>query len=104
MATVQLKKSFYFIMCVLPVTGHLQLLTHDTTKTVINETDCYCNGTNLRMMVDERFLDHWLKFNFHHSTRHLSETAENLATHTNDHDLQASIARDCVHANEQAVH
>ena len=50
-----------------------------TEEAAVNETDCNCNGTNLTMIVDGHFLHNWLKFNSHHSIRHLSEEAGNLS-------------------------
>ena len=42
-----------------------------TEESAVNETACDCSGTNLAMMVDGNFLHKWLKFNAHHSIRHL---------------------------------
>ena len=108
MAIVELKKLFNFKIRILCVSSCLQLLLTTSAmplpanETAINETDCYCNGTNLTMMVDKHFLHHWLKFNGHHSIRHLSEAAENLATDTNA--LQVSIGIVCSYANEQVIY
>ena len=108
MAIVELKKLFNFKICILCVSSCLQLLLTTSAmplpanETAINETDCYCNGTNLTMMVDKHFLHKWLKYNGHHSIRHLSEAAENLATDTNA--LQVSIGIVCSYANEQVIY
>ena len=82
---------FYYTPFVMLLTICLQLfaattraapLPQVTDKTAISETDCSCNRTNLTMMVDGHFLHKWLKFNTHHSIRHLSEAAGNLADNT----------------------
>ena len=94
MATIKVEKLFYFVLCTLCVTSCLKLLTTAKAKpllaneTVVNETNCYCNGTNLTMKVDRHFLHKWLKFNTKHSIRHLSEAAGNLMGDTNN--LQVS--------------
>ena len=94
MATIKVEKLFYFVLCTLCVTSCLKLLTTSrakplpTNETVVKETNCYCNGTNLTMKVDGHFLHKWLKFNTNHGIRHLSEAAGNLIADTND--LQVS--------------
>ena len=88
---IQTEKIIKLMLCTLCVTSCLGLLL--TTRAMplpanepaaINETDCYCNATNLTMMVDESFLHRWLKFDSHHSVRHLTEAANKLATDTNN--------------------
>ena len=66
-------------------------------ETVINETDCYCNGTNLTMMVDKHFLDHWLKFDGKHSIRHLSEAAADLDYSTIDKEVRTWYTEQLMH-------
>ena len=66
-----------------------------TEEAAVNETDCNCNGTNLTMMVDGQFLHKWLKFNSHHSIRHLSEPAGYLTVNTID--LQVSSYNFVIH-------
>ena len=96
MTSVQVEKAFYIILYKLLVASCLQLFAITlakplpaTEEAVVNETNCNCNSTNLTMMVDGDFLPKWLKFNAHHSIRHLSEAAGNLAVDTNN--LQVSI-------------
>ena len=98
MISVQVEKAFCIILYTLLVASCLQLFAITlakplpaTEEAAINETahNCNCNDTNLTMMVDGNFLHKWLKFNAHHSIRHLSEAAGNLAANTND--LQVSI-------------
>ena len=107
MAIAELESLFNFKICILCVSSCLQLLLTTSAmplpanETAINETDCYCNGTNLTMMVDGDFLHKWLKFNGYHSIRNLSEVAENLAIDTNA--LQVSIGIVCSYANEQVT-
>ena len=109
MISVQVEKAFCIILYMLLVASCLQLFAITLAKSLpateeaaVNETACNCNGTNLTMMVDGDFLHKWLKFNAHHSIRHLSEAAGNLATNTND--LQVSIicqlyTVSCMHAS-----
>ena len=47
-----------------------------TEEAAVNKTECNSNGTNLMMIVDGHFLHNWLKFNSHHSIRHLSVVFE----------------------------
>ena len=77
-----MESRIYFALCALFVVSYVQLLGATKAKphgTVINETRCRCNSSNLTMMVDGQFLHKWLKFNTRHSIRHLSEAAGNLA-------------------------
>ena len=91
---MQAERTIYFVLCTFCVASWLQLLAtvramplpqNETVVgnvKVVNATDCYCNGTNLTMMVDDHFLHKWRGYNSHHSIRHLSESARNLAAHT----------------------
>ena len=97
---MQAERTIYFMLCTFCVASCLQLLAtvramplpqnetvvaNETVvgnETVVNVTDCYCNGTNLTMMMDGHFLHKWRGYNSHHSIRHLSESARNLADHT----------------------
>ena len=91
---IQTEKIINLMLCTLCVSSCLQLLLTTramplpANETVINETDCYCNGTNLTMMVDKHFLDHWLKFDGKHSIRHLSEAAADLDYSTIDKEVR----------------
>ena len=87
---MQTAKIINLVLCTFCAASCLQLLLAtramplSANRAAINETDCYCNATNLTMMVDGHFLHKWLKFNSHHSVRHLSEAAKKLATATNN--------------------
>lgn len=92
------RTTIYFVLCTFCVVSWLQLLQtarampvllpqNETVlgnETVVNKTDCNCNGTNLTMMMDGHFLHKWLEYNSHHSIRHLSESARDLAANTID--------------------
>jgi len=90
MANAQMDKTLHFALFTLIAASCLQLLA--MAKPVpkehegvggLNETDCRCNSTNLTMMMDGHFLHKWLKFNTHHSIRHMSEAAGRLVGYTN---------------------
>ena len=92
MAIVQVERLFYFTLHMLIVVSYLQLLTITEAKPLpvtghpevtVNETGCKCNHTNLTMMINEQFLYNWMKFNGHHSVRHLTEAAGDLVDDTN---------------------
>ena len=101
---MQTERTIYFVLsCTFGVVSCLQLLqtvrampvplpqneTVLENKTVVNETNCNCNGTNLTMMMDGQFLRKWLEYNSHHSVRHLSESARNLAANTDGFQVRA---------------
>ena len=80
-----MEKAFCIVLYTLLVISCLQLFVITCAKPIpateeaaVNKTECNCNGTNLTMMVDGHFLHNWLKFNSHHSIRHLSEEAGKL--------------------------
>jgi len=84
MAIVQVENMFYFVLCTLIITSWLQLLEIANAKPlpthemIANQTNCYCNSSNLTMMVNGHFLHRWLKLDTHHSITHLSQAAANL--------------------------
>ena len=92
MAIVQVERLLCFTLHMLIVVSYLQLLTITEAKPLpvtghpevaVNETGCKCNRTNLTMMINEQFLYNWMKFNGHHSVRHLTEAAGDLVDDTN---------------------
>ena len=120
MAITQLQRVFNFALCAILVVSCLQLLAAVEAKPLpadsaddvdynatswenqtIPEDNCQCNSTNLTMMVDGHFLYKWhASFDTncshnHHSIRHLSEEARNLADST--YPLQVRIAT-CISA------
>ena len=100
---MQAERTIYFALYTFCVLSCLQLLQtvgavpvplpqNETVlgnETAVNETNCNCNGTNLTMMMDGQFLHKWLGYNSHHSIRHLSESARNLAANTYDLQVRA---------------
>ena len=102
MTSVQMEKAFCIALYTLLVASCLQLFAITSAKprpaaeeAAVNETDCNCNGTNLTIMVDGQFLHKWLKFDSHHSIRHLSEPAGYLTVNTID--LQVSSYNFAIH-------
>ena len=102
---MQTERTIYSVLFTFCVASCLQSLTsvkamplpqNETVvrnETVLNETAaCYCNGTNLTMMVDGHFLNKWLEYNSHHSIRHLSEAARDLAAYTDGLQVRLSMS------------
>jgi len=97
MAIVQVENMFYFVLCTLFITSWLQLLEIANAKPlptngmVANKTNCYCNSSNLTMMLDAHFLHRWMNFDSHHSITHLSQAAAKLMAQTNYYQVSAVL-------------